>query len=405
MTSTGNETLRGELNLVVECGRWCLRAEADGADALPFAEDINWGNLIETARRHRMVPWVHRCLRTRSGNGIPSEVCAQLRILSQQIAMKSLFLTAELLKVIDLMSSEGICCLPFKGPMLGMLCYGDLSLRECDDIDLLISPKEIWRAKESLQSHGYDFWRHCSESDQKRLLRKGWAFTFTHSKTNLHVDLHWRFTAPGFSFPFDVEALWNRLETVQLSGREVLAFPAEDVILLHCVHGSKHQWERLEWIYALSGLLRRSSGLDWNLLLVRAQQLRAERMLLLGLRLASDIFGTSLSDVLHDRMDEDKALPSLVRQVQSRLVCQDGVPVLEAQQYAFHFRMRENWLDRVRYFVYLVGRKMLPTAKDHEAIPLPAVLSGLHYFARPFRLLNTYGLNPLKRFFSNLRST
>ena len=51
------------------------------------------------------------------------------------------------------------------------------------------------------------------------------------------------------------------------------------------------------------------------------------------------------------------------------------------QKCAFHFKIRESWRDRIRYFIYLVGLKMAPTAKDHEAIPLPAVFSGLYYEA------------------------
>jgi hypothetical protein len=66
--------------------------------------------------------------------------------------------------------------------------------------------------------------------------------------------------------------------------------------------------------------------------------------------------------------------------------------------------MRESWRDRVRYFIYRISREMTPTAMDRATIPLPTVLSGLYYLTRPFRLLNTYGLTPLKQFFRLLRS-
>jgi len=351
-----------------------------------------------------MIPWVYRCLRAYPLDQVPSEVRDQLRILTRQIGMRSLTLTGELLRVLDAMSKAGIHAVPFKGPILASLCYGDLALRECDDIDVLVPAKEVWRATELLQAHGYDFWLPTSKSDQMRLFRTGWAFTFAHHETQTHVDLHWKFTASGFSFPFGLEALWSRLKSIQLAGREVLSLPLQDVILLHCVHGAKHQWARLEWVYALSGMLQSNPNLDWGELLRHAQRLRAERMLLLGVKLASDYFGTVLPKAIRQRVKDDQAIPSLVSQAQMRMVSQQDKPVQEAEHYAFRFRVRERWRDRIRYFIYLVRLKAAPTAKDHEAIPLPALLSALYYLARPFRLAHTYGLSPLKRFFRLLRS-
>lgn len=395
--------LHRELGLVLVCACRCAKDEVGYQRGLVTA-DIDWDKLIWTARRHRMIPWVYRCLQACLEKEIPSGVREQLRRLTQQIAMRSLFLTGELLRVVDLMTTVGIRAVPFKGPVLGALCYEDASLRECDDIDVLVPPEEVWRATELLQSHGYDFWIPSTKADQMHLLRTGWAFTFAHQRTGIHLDLHWKFTASGFSFPYNVDALWSRLKPLRLAGREVLSFRPEDLILLHCVHGAKHQWERLEWVYALSGLVRASPQLDWDGVLRQAQQLRAERMLLLGLALTNRLFNTELSACIQHRIEMDETIPSLVSQAQVRLVSQDEASVQEAQQYAFHFRMRESWRDRIRYFIYLVGLKMAPTAKDHEMIPLPALLSGLYYVARPFRLIHTYGLNPLKRFFSLLRS-
>jgi len=392
-----------EFRLVLECARMCAQKELCWGDALRTAE-INWDLLMSAALRHRMIPWVHRCLRDHPEEEVPGVIREELRRLTQQIALTSLFLTGELLRVLEVLSIANIPAVPFKGPLLGALCYGDLSLRQCDDIDVLVPAAEVWRATELLQAHGYSFWRPCSKLDQNRLMRIDSAFTLAHEKNHVHLDLHWKFTATGFSFPFKMDSLWRRLEPQQLAGRQVSSFPVEDALLLHCVHGAKHQWERLEWVHALAGLVRSNPDMHWDAVLSQAQQLRAERMLLLGLKLASDLFGTVLPDVFLKRIEHDDALLSLVLQAQMRLVSQDEAPVQEAQQYAFHFRMRESWRDRFRYFIYLMGLKMTPNEEDHKAIPLPALLSSVHYLARPFRLLHTYGLTPLRRFLKVLRS-
>ena len=365
--------------------------------------EINWARVVQVARKHRVIPWVARYVQ-RFPDGVPDGIRESLHRLSKQIAMRSLLLTGELFRVLDLMANGGIRAIPFKGPMMGALCYGDLSLRECDDIDVLVPAQDVARATELLLTKGYDFVSPCSDSDQECLMRTGWAFTFVHERTRLHLDLHWKFTPSGFSFPFDVQRLWSRLKPVQLAGRQVLSFQPQDALLLHCVHGAKHQWVRLEWVYALAGFLRSNADLDWEDVLRQASTLRAQRMLFLGLKLASDFFGAPIPPQVARRVELDGSVSTLVSLVHKGLVSEEEVPVLEAQKYAFHLRMRESWRDRLRYFVYRVSCEMTPTARDHEGIPLPAVLSGLYYVSRPFRLVNTYGLTPLKKFFKLLRS-
>src|SRR5262245_35707338 len=79
-----------EFRLVLECARKCaqLKVCPDKGQALG---DIDWRVLVTTARRHRMVPWVYRSLRARPAEEIPTEVREQLRGLTQQIAIRSLF--------------------------------------------------------------------------------------------------------------------------------------------------------------------------------------------------------------------------------------------------------------------------------------------------------------------------
>jgi hypothetical protein len=391
-----------EFNLVLAFLRDCDSYATTRLKTLGTAE-VNWARVVQVARKHRVIPWVARYLQ-RFPDGVPDGIIEGLHRLSKQIAMRSLLLTGELFRVLDLMAESGIQAIPFKGPALGALCYGDLSLRECDDIDVLVPAEDVARATELLLTKGYEFLTPCSESDQQHLMRTGWAFTFVHERTRLHLDLHWRFTASGFSFPFDVERLWSRLKPLQLAGRQVLSFQPQDALLLHCVHGAKHQWVRLEWVYALAGFLRSNPDLDWEDVLRQASSLRAERMLFLGLRLASDLFGAPIPPQITRRIELDATISTLVSLVHMGLVSEEETPVQEAHQYAFHLRMRESWRDRVRYFIYRISREMTPTAMDRATIPLPTVLSGLYYLTRPFRLLNTYGLTPLKQFFRLLRS-
>ena len=51
--------------------------------------------------------------------------------------------------------ATGIPVIPWKGPMLAELLYGDKTLRPCADIDLLVPPALAWRALQTLVRAGY----------------------------------------------------------------------------------------------------------------------------------------------------------------------------------------------------------------------------------------------------------
>jgi len=60
-----------------------------------------------------------------------------------------------LAKTQDLFESNRIRTIPFKGLTLASLIYGDPTLRQTDDLDFLVHPEDLARAKETLLSAGY----------------------------------------------------------------------------------------------------------------------------------------------------------------------------------------------------------------------------------------------------------
>ena len=55
-----------------------------------------------------------------------------------------------------LLESNGINAIPYKGPVLANLAYGNLSFREFGDIDILINKSDALKAKEIMISNGYE---------------------------------------------------------------------------------------------------------------------------------------------------------------------------------------------------------------------------------------------------------
>src|SRR6202040_3025617 len=91
-----------------------------------------------------------------------------------------------------------------------------------------------------------------------------------------------------------IEKLFQRRALVAIDGRDVPALSLEDELILICVHGAKHFWERLMWIADVAALISAKQTPDFNRAIAVASEVGAERILRLGLRLASDVLGAKL---------------------------------------------------------------------------------------------------------------
>src|SRR3989441_7310819 len=177
---------------------------------------------------------------------------------------------------------------------------------------------------------------------------------------------------------------------------------AEDLMLVLCAHGTKHRWERLEWICDVAELLRSTPGLDLDGGLERARDLGVHRMVLLALRLARDLLDAPLPDTVARRAQADGGVARLAAQVQSALFRHTpGPPRDRAELSPFHLRAQERWRDRLRYCARVA---LTPTPGDWAWLRLPDALYPLYYVVRPIRLAVKYGARLIRGAWESRRS-
>ncbi len=134
----------------------------------------------------------------------------------------------------------------------------------------------------------------------------------------------------------------------------------EDELVLICVHGAKHFWERLMWIADVAALISRQP-MDWDRVLAVANEVGAQRMLRLGLRLAADLLGAELPAHLAATVQSDRAAAKLAAQIESRLAHRELHEIGIFQRAAFRVRMRGGFLPGLAYLLRL---SLTPTEED-----------------------------------------
>lgn len=394
MNSSGLSGLemRPEWELLLHCVR--IGSDPGKAEYMKplLQKNLDWEYLIRTALRHSTMPLLYQSLASTCPEAIPTAPLAQLQKHFRNNARRNFFLTGELFQLLHGLAAHGISAIPYKGPLLAASAYGDFALRQFDDLDLLVHEQDVLRAKDFLISQGYCPEFQLNRAQEAAYLRSQSAHKLMRGKGMFIIELHWRIAEDYFSFPLDSEQLWERLETTSLAGQKVQTLSAEDFLLVLCVHGTKHCWERLGWICDLARFIHTCQEMDWNWVGKQAAALGAERMLFLGLFLAHDWLGAALPETILKRMQDDMAAKALAGQVQEWILRDTGASLSILDSCRFHLKARERWQDRVRYSIRLA---VTTTPGDWALVRLPSSLFPLYYLLRPFRLAAAYA--PLRR--------
>ena len=374
----------------VECEllQLCSRARLDETAVARIKElsreNPDWDYLYQLARRHALLPMLFHHLNLAGGNLVPADFLKRLKLIYQENAARNLVLTDELLSIVRELRANEIDSLPFKGPTLAKIAYGDLALRCFADLDLIVHRRNVAAAREILITRGYRPSKELSPQQEQLLLASQHNIQFTGDDGRLIVELHWRVAPDLYSPSVNEERVWGNLETITIHGVEVKTLPPEELILSLCVHGSRHLWERLSWISDVAALISRRPKIDWERLISLAAGNGSEGMLFLGLQLAGDVCAAPLPVHVKQRIATDGAISKLTAEIVELLFNgPESVRLNAYRTFYYNLRVRKNWSARARYCAFAVS----PSDDDLGAIALPRVLNFVYYLLRPIRLL------------------
>jgi hypothetical protein len=375
-----------EFRLLLCCARRDMTPEYRQEIRTLLRSDIQWDRLFALATRHKMLPLVWANLQADMSASAPRAAQTLQRAFMGN-ASRMLRLSGELLELTTLLGGRGITVVPYKGPALGAYLYGNLAFRQAGDLDLLVRPRDVGATRDLLLERGYRPRHALSEGGAAFMLRSRYSEEWDREQ-GMSVELHWRFTNGDVGLPLDLDVLAPRLRTMPLGGGVVSTFGREDLLLILCIHGCKHRWDRLEWLCGVAELLRASShDLDWSTVLDRATALGVRRMLLLGVLLAHDLLDAPVPEPFVQRARADHPVSTLATRVPALLVAdaEDADDAGNLGTDAFRFQLRERWRDRVRFLWYRVTTPSRP--ESWSAVAVGKHWLPVHGFRRPFQIL------------------
>ena len=369
-----NSKFKPEERFILRCVDAAFGAELNTGTI--SEQKLDWEQILTITGNHGITHLVLDVLRTQ--DIAPPEVIEMLKSRAQYRSHQNLQMVQELVEVVQSLRNRGIRTIPYKGPVVAKFAYGDIGRREFGDLDLLVSRGDLPEARTVLSQHGYLSQYEFTEDQEWVDDRVNRDHPLRNSENSIQIELHWRIVDRHFPTKIDFESVWRRHKSLTLANTELPVLSPEDRLLMLCVHGTRHRWERLQWICDVAAYLQRCS-FDWDRFEKRARANRCERMAYLGLAVANKFLDTPLSEKVQQKVQSDPAIPKLLSYVYGNLFSRENHIKLKKYQSRTLRRPR----DKLRFWL---GEICKPTPADITMLALPRVLAPLYVGVRWVRL-------------------
>jgi len=154
-----NQTIRSflghdspEAELLLCCARTSVDSHQIELIKSLVQKPLNWYSLLSLATRHGVVTLLYWNLNSVCPELVPAPELHKLREYFRVNSLRNKFLEKELVKLLHLFQTHEIPAIPFKGPVLASIAYGNLSLRSFADLDILVQKRDLGRAYQVLRS-------------------------------------------------------------------------------------------------------------------------------------------------------------------------------------------------------------------------------------------------------------
>jgi hypothetical protein len=374
--------------LLVLCARREPPPEIESQIREILAQRLDWDYVLEEATENSVMPLLERSLRTLGGGLVPSAAREKLTAACRANTVRCLLLSAELAKIMAAFRGQGISAIPYKGPALAVQAYGDVALRDFDDLDVILRQKDMQKADAVMRELGFGpKFDWLLSSGDSRWMAPG-EYKYLDQARRVVVELHTELTLRHFPVAPNLEELAKRAVSVQLAGKDIPTFSVEDGLPILCVHGGKDFWERIGWVADIAEMVKSHPQLDWERALRSAETFRAGRMLNLGLLLAADTLDAPVPAEIMRRVRQDEEAAKVATDLERRLLNRAEPPMTAAEIFRFRRQMVQG---RMAGWSYALRLSLLPAEEDLNTLRLPKLVAPLYFAVRPLRLLRKYG--------------
>ena len=342
------------------------------------------------SRLHRIRPVVYRALLEAI---IPASAKEQLKNELHAITLHNFAIAQETQRIVNRLQAHDIAVIPYKGVAFSNQFYGDISMRESSDIDLIIDKEKVTNAIQLFEEDGFAISYLQLPPNGKEsyyIENKDLCFDKKTEQHNWHIELHWMITHPIYGAPLSLNTFQlNR----QKAGEKILSKQEHlrAALLHHMVH------DGIEYLKTLVDLCQAIISIrkceNANQLSTHLEPLNHHYYTSSIGRAFELLFGVDAKEFgACTQKDETISQPIISYNLSSTIGKYKRHKIVSLLQHyirtsANRTRFIKDKKMRARFLWKYWTNVIKPQPGDKAAIKLPFLLSWLYFFIRPFRIL------------------
>lgn len=264
-------------------------------------EVVDWRRALMMAEREGGTPALRRALQN-SHTALPAEAREFLRTRTMLSDFRMQQLSLRLQQTVEAFVAHDVPVMLLKGAAIGAMADATFRSRPMSDLDLLVQPADLARAKEAVVAAGW----HITPDERLHRLLEGQHHLppfLDPTLRGLRLELHTTLLPPDHSFDLDEERLWSQSVPAAKPFAGASLLPPEMAAVHACIHFAwQHQMRFAPWrTFRTLAILTAQPGWSWERFTRIARDARAGSSCYWTLRLAQRLAGTVIpAQVLAD---------------------------------------------------------------------------------------------------------
>lgn len=306
-----------------------------------------------------------------------------MKLMYINIVKQNMLMTSELLRILDLLKLNNIEAIPFKGPALSQMIYGDIASRQYADLDILIKEKDFDSLISILKELNY-ISKLNYELSKEKLKNIIPDHLFINQKSNILLEIHNKLFS--INFPINISSInfFEDKQRVNINNKNIETFSNEYLLFYLCLHGCKHLFTRLSWLLDIHRLIT-FHEINWNKFIEMVEENNVKSLIYSSLFLSEYIFHTELPNLI--KLKNKRKYSIIMKYI---LENKDDFEVTDKFSFV-HLLMFDTFKEKFLYSIYIFR----PSFIDYQSLSKEYKIELLYYLVRPF--------NILKRFIKNLK--
>lgn len=333
------------------------------AERITGSDSVDWDELLARSDLHSVRPQLARMISGVDEGVVPAGFREKISNEYQENLVRQLRFVSEFFRIRKILDEAGISMVPFKGFWLAHDAYGNLADHELQDVDVFINERDLERIKVLMEENGYIVEPACQPYSIEEIRHISQEYNFVMMQdgvSTFYIEFHWGICPPGYGMDIRLEDLASQTMMGIIQGQELQVFtPSAHLLLVVMHHGGKDRFIKLKHVLDIALIMKKHEDIDWEWVINTARRFHAEKLIYIGVRLASVLTGLSIPEGV--RVQAGTREISSLAMNRIRLMMK---PPGYWYSVSFNF---SNWLFRVRSRTGL-GTKIRLTAETGKWI-------------------------------------